>query len=233
MRCVLVANGVDPASSGGTGALTANARLNAILGARVEYVATRGERAPRMASIAAALSESGARPFVIPIGASTPLGALGYVAALVELSRQVDPPDVIVHSTSSAGTQAGLVSGCRLLGWRTRVIGVSADDPVASIHQQVAVLIDGIGELLGAREAVEEGTAIEVDDAFVGEGYGKPTAASTEAIELTARTEGLFLDPTYTAKAMAALIAYIRAGRFSKSQTILFWHTGGQVGLFA
>jgi len=76
-------------------------------------------------------------------------------------------------------------------------------------------------------------TAIEVDDTFVGDGYGIPTAASREALELTARCEAIFLDPTYTAKAMAALIAYVRQRRFKDGERILFWHTGGQVGLFA
>jgi 1-aminocyclopropane-1-carboxylate deaminase/D-cysteine desulfhydrase-like pyridoxal-dependent ACC family enzyme len=81
--------------------------------------------------------------------------------------------------------------------------------------------------------ALAPGTPIEIDDAFVGAGYGVPTAASREAIDLVARTEAIFLDPTYTAKAMAGLIAYVRQQKFASSQTILFWHTGGQVGLFA
>jgi 1-aminocyclopropane-1-carboxylate deaminase/D-cysteine desulfhydrase-like pyridoxal-dependent ACC family enzyme len=72
-----------------------------------------------------------------------------------------------------------------------------------------------------------------VDDRFVGGGYGIPTPESHEAIELLARTEALFLDPTYTAKAMAGLIARVRAREFREDQTVLFWHTGGQVGLFA
>jgi L-cysteate sulfo-lyase len=72
-----------------------------------------------------------------------------------------------------------------------------------------------------------------IDDRFVGDGYGIPTDASREAIELAARTEAVFLDPTYTAKAMAGLIAYVRQQRFDAGQTVLFWHTGGQVGLFA
>jgi L-cysteate sulfo-lyase len=80
---------------------------------------------------------------------------------------------------------------------------------------------------------LSKGTAIEVDDRFVGEGYGIPTDASREAIELVARTEAIFLDPTYTAKAMAGLIAYVRQRKFVENQTVLFWHTGGQVGLFA
>jgi 1-aminocyclopropane-1-carboxylate deaminase/D-cysteine desulfhydrase-like pyridoxal-dependent ACC family enzyme len=72
-----------------------------------------------------------------------------------------------------------------------------------------------------------------VDDGFVGEGYGKPTAASREAIEVLARNEAIFLDPTYTAKAMAGLLARARHGEFTDGSTVLFWHTGGQVGLFA
>jgi 1-aminocyclopropane-1-carboxylate deaminase/D-cysteine desulfhydrase-like pyridoxal-dependent ACC family enzyme len=74
---------------------------------------------------------------------------------------------------------------------------------------------------------------IQVDDQYVGDGYGIPTEASREALRLAAETEGLILDPVYTAKAMAGLIAYVRAGRFTSDQTVLFWHTGGVPGLFA
>ena len=72
-----------------------------------------------------------------------------------------------------------------------------------------------------------------MDDSEIGEGYGQPTDASTEAIELVARREGILLDPVYTAKAMAGLIRRIRAGALSRDQSVLFWHTGGQVGFFA
>jgi 1-aminocyclopropane-1-carboxylate deaminase/D-cysteine desulfhydrase-like pyridoxal-dependent ACC family enzyme len=143
-------------------------------------------------------------------------------------------PDVIVHSTSSGGTQAGLVAGCRLLGLPTRVIGISADDSAASLENRIGDIIEGIAALLNLEAAVlAGGTAVEVDDRFVGAGYGVPTEASREATELAARTEALFVDPTYTAKAMAALIAFVRRRQFGDHQTILFWHTGGQVGLFA
>jgi 1-aminocyclopropane-1-carboxylate deaminase/D-cysteine desulfhydrase-like pyridoxal-dependent ACC family enzyme len=153
---------------------------------------------------------------------------------MLELVHQIDPPDVIVHSTSSGGTQAGLVAACRLLELPTRVIGISADDSSAAIESTVRAIVEGIGPLLGLGEGLlDEDTAIEVDDRFVGDGYGVSTEASREAIELAARTEALFLDPTYTAKAMAALVAYVRQRRFSERDTILFWHTGGQVALFA
>jgi 1-aminocyclopropane-1-carboxylate deaminase/D-cysteine desulfhydrase-like pyridoxal-dependent ACC family enzyme len=228
MRAILVANGMAPAAP------TANALLDRLLGAEVVYVGSREERAPRMEEIATRLRAESRRPFVIPIGASTPLGALGFVLAVAELLEQMPAPDVIVHSTSSGGTQAGLVAGCRLLGLATRVVGISADDPAAALQCQIAAIVEGIAELLpDSREALGQGTAIEVDDGFVGSGYGVPTRESSEAIELLARTEAIFLDPTYTAKAMASLIAGVRQQRFTPDQTVLFWHTGGQVGLFA
>ena len=90
----------------------------------------------------------------------------------------------------------------------------------------------GLGELLESSDDFSLAD-VTVDDRFVGGGYGVPTAESSEAIELVARTEAIFLDPTYTAKAMAGLIARVRSGELGEEQTVLFWHTGGQVGLFA
>jgi 1-aminocyclopropane-1-carboxylate deaminase/D-cysteine desulfhydrase-like pyridoxal-dependent ACC family enzyme len=228
LDCVLVANGARPERA------TANALLDVLLGAHIEYVGSREERAPAMRAAIDRLRGQGRKPFEIPLGASTPLGALGFASAVVELLEQVPPPDVIVHATSSAGTQAGLVAGCALLGIRTTVIGVSADDPAGVVTLKVRDLVERIGERLGAdRAALTRACPIEVDDAFVGDGYGIPTTASREALSLAARTEALFLDPTYTAKAMAGLIARVRDGRLARDATVLFWHTGGQPALFA
>ena len=228
LRAVLVANGQAPER------LTANALLDNLLGAEVVYVASREDRAPMILEVAERLRTEGRRPFAIPIGASTPLGALGFALALAELVDQMPVPDVIVHSTSSGGTQAGLVAGCRLLGLPTRVVGISADDTSPSLQSHIRAIISGIADLLDIDLVkLSRGTAIEVDDRFVGDGYGIPTDGSREAIELAARTEAIFLDPTYTAKAMAGLIAYVRQQKFRENQTVLFWHTGGQVGLFA
>jgi len=228
LRAVLVANGEAPEK------LTANALLDDLLGAEVVYVPSREARMPMILTIAERLRNERRKPFAIPIGASTPLGALGFVLAMAELVDQMPAPDIIVHATSSGGTQAGLVAGCRLLGLRTRVLGISADDSTVSLTAQIRAIISGIADLLDIDpDALSRGTPIEVDDRFVGEGYGIPTDPSREAIELTARSEAIFLDPTYTAKAMAGLIAYVRQQKFVESQTVLFWHTGGQVGLFA
>lgn len=225
MRAILVANGVRPERP------TANALLDALLGAEVVYVATREERAPMILEMAARVRAAGGRPFSIPIGASTPLGALGYVLAVAELFEQIPPPDIIVHASSSGGTQAGLVAGCRILGAATRVIGVSADETSANLQAEVRAILSGMADMLNI-EPVPLARSVEVDDRFVGDGYGIPTEASREATVLAARTEALFLDPTYTAKAMAGLISYVRQQKFVTGQTVVFWHTGGQVGLF-
>jgi 1-aminocyclopropane-1-carboxylate deaminase/D-cysteine desulfhydrase-like pyridoxal-dependent ACC family enzyme len=229
MRCVIVANGAPPVR------LTGNALLDALFGAEVRYVATREERAPAMEAAAADLRAAGRRPAIVPLGASTPLGALGFVRAVGELAAQLPaPPDYIFHSSSSGGTQAGLVAGCTLHGLPTRVIGVSADEPAAGIRATVSSIVEGIGTLLGVDgRALAAARPIEADDRFVGEGYGIPTPASREAQDRLARTEALVVDHTYTAKALAGLVGWIREGRFRPEDTVLFWHTGGQVGIFA
>jgi 1-aminocyclopropane-1-carboxylate deaminase/D-cysteine desulfhydrase-like pyridoxal-dependent ACC family enzyme len=231
LRCVLVANGAAPERP------TANALLDRLLGAEVRYVPTREARAVEMEAVASAQRDAGRRPYVIPIGASTPLGAAAFVHAVTELLEQVAPPDVIVHSTSSGGTQAGLVAGCALAGIRTRVIGVSADEPADVLATEIRRILSGLADLIGPIAGSPSrplaNLDVEIDDKWVGGGYGVPTPQSREAIELLARTEAIFLDPTYTAKAMAGLVGRLRSGEFKDAETVLFWHTGGQVGLFA
>jgi len=144
------------------------------------------------------------------------------------------PPDYIFHSSSSGGTQAGLAAGCTLFGLPTRVIGISADETVAGIQETVRAIVTGIGALLGVDGAsLASARPIEADDRFVGEGYGIPTVASREAQGLLARCEALIVDHTYTAKALAGLLGWIREGRLRPEETVVFWHTGGQVAVFA
>jgi 1-aminocyclopropane-1-carboxylate deaminase/D-cysteine desulfhydrase-like pyridoxal-dependent ACC family enzyme len=228
LRVVLVLNGVaqDPP--------TGNTRLDRLFGADIRTVASREERAPMMDAVAAELGAAGRRPFVVPLGASTPVGALGFGRGFVEIAQSALRPDAIVHATSSGGTQAGLIAASALMGLAPRIIGVSADDPAAALGRTIGQIIGGIAALLGAKPgSLRADRDPEVDDTQVGGGYGVPTPASTEAMELVARHEGILLDPVYTAKAMAGLIARVRSGEFTDGQTILFWHTGGQPGFFA
>jgi len=225
LRSVLVLNGAA------TDRPTGNALLQRLFGAEIVLVGSREEREPAMREVAARLQHEGRRPYVVPLGGSTPEGAVAYAHAFTELLAQIDPPDCIVHASSSGGTQAGLAAGAALAGVATSITGVSADDPSSAIQEIVERIVGEIGTLVGVTGLAYERT--DVDDTFVGPGYGVPTDASTAAIELAARTEGLLLDPVYTAKAMAALLAYVRQGRFTSDETVLFWHTGGTPALFA
>src|SRR5207253_10744999 len=125
LDCILVLSGV---AHGTTPAARANTLLDRMVGAQMRYVATRDERTPEMLRAAPDVRAAGRHPFVIPLGASTPLGAAAFVHAVAELLEQIEPPDVIVHASSSGGTQAGLIAGCSLAGVPTRVLGMSADE---------------------------------------------------------------------------------------------------------
>lgn len=229
LRCILVLN--EPTQPY---TLTpASLKVDEMLGAEIHRVQSRDERKTMMAAIAEKLRGEGKKAVVIPLGASIPLGAIGFVRAVEETTAQLSAMnlrmDYVFHSSSSGGTQAGLVAGHQLFNLvENQIIGVSADDSSASISAEVAGIIRGVGELLGA-EFDESATVL---DEYFGAGYGLDTPESLAAINLLARTEGLFLDPVYTAKAMAALVDWIRQGKFSTDDNVLFWHTGGQLALF-
>ncbi len=210
----------------------ANLMADELFGAKIHRVANRDERNDLSAELAARYMQAGRRVALIPLGASVPLGALGFVRAIGETKAQLAAANVqvthIIHASSSGGTQAGIVAGCQLYGLSAQVIGVSPDDPSASIAAHVAEIIDGIGVLLDC--ALDR--RVTVRDEFVGAGYGIPSDESTKALALVAHTEGILLDPVYTAKAMAGLIAMIGDGELTADDTVLFWHTGGQLALF-
>lgn len=228
LGCHIVANGSRPEHP------TGNARLLTMYGAEVTYVNGRDERAPAMERIAREVRQAGRNPVVIPLGASTPLGAMAIARGVGEMVSQGIVPDVIIHATSSGGTQAGLIAGCALCETATRVIGISADDPAHEIRDVVVDLVHGIESSLGLPHgALDPAGRCVVDDTMIGDGYGIPSDASVEAQELAARTEAIVTDHWYTAKALAALVARARRGDFPDGSTVLFWHTGGQPGALA
>jgi len=230
LDCVLVQN--QPSTP--YAAKPASLAIEEWVGARIVPVYDRAQRETMMEQMAAETRAAGRHPYIIPLGASTPLGAMGAAGAVAELAAQMDAIelrsfDAIYFSSSSGGTHAGLSAGAQLfLRPDTKLIGVSPDDPKDSIQSTVSRIIDGMGERLGV--AFEN--AVSIVDEFIGGGYGIESEAGREALSLVARTEGILLDPVYTAKAMAALIAAVRAGTYTSKQTVLFWHTGGQMALF-
>ncbi|MGH7266515.1 MAG: D-cysteine desulfhydrase family protein [Candidatus Rokuibacteriota bacterium] len=223
LDCVLVLSGGRPAAWAG------NLALDRLFGAEARFVEKGPERMPALQALADALRAAGRRPLVIPIGGSTPLGALGYVEAAREVVAQLRRIDVapaaIVHASSSGGTQAGLVVGLRAAGLVSRVIGVSADETRADLTRMVTDIAGPLADRLD--RVMPPVDAIEVLDDQVGAGYGVPTPASEEAARLFARLEGIPLDPTYGAKAAAGLLDLVRRGTFRPDDTVVFWHTGG------
>lgn len=234
LGCVLVVNGELPNPP------TGNALLHRMLGAKIRQVASRGERQGAMETEAARIAESGGKALIIPLGASTSLGALGYVRAAVELHDQIPAePDRDVHiilSSSSGGTLAGLTAGFALLDRPdVHLWAVSADTPADRLLDDAVELAGAALERLDMDPGLLEGMKRRVDtsDDQVGSGYGIPTEASAEAADLFARSEGMLVDPVYTAKAAAALVAWVRTGRFLAGDRLVFLHTGGHPALFA
>jgi L-cysteate sulfo-lyase len=182
------------------------------------------------------LRAEGLRPYVIPGGGSNTVGALGYVECASELVSQADALglriDKIVHATGSTGTQAGLVAGLDAISAPIEVVGISVRAPRDRQIENVYRLAAETSSMLGVRGTLPREKVIAHDDQ-VGPGYGQPTPQMIEAIRMLARLEGIFLDPVYSGKGMAGLIARVRSGEYRKGQTIVFIHTGGAVGLFA
>ncbi len=178
------------------------------------------------------LEAQGFRPYLIPVGGSNALGALGYVECAQEIAHQseevVDFAAVVVAS-GSAGTHAGLAVGLEQLLPETELIGVTVSRKAAEQRPKVVTLQQ---ELAASLELTASAPVTLWDDYFA-PGYGMPNEAGVEAIKLLARLEGIFLDPVYTGKAMAGLIDGIAQRRFKREGPIAFIHTGGSPALFA
>jgi len=212
-----------------------NALLNRVLGATLcEELPAGADIAAAVATLETQLIQQGRTPYVIAGGGSSPLGAMGYVACAHEIGAQSSSlgirVDYIVHATGSGGTQAGLVAGLsqnkhtRVHGYSVRFDANRMSGIVNGIANQTANLMD---------MAAVPTDHIEVDDTHIGDGYGIATPEALDAIKLLGRMEGVLLDPVYTGKAMAGLIADIHAGKFSADQNIVFLHTGGAAVLSA
>ena len=162
-----------------------------------------------------------------------------YVTAVQQfkLARQYSPSDPnipgwLALATGGCGTQAGLVAGAKIYGAPYAILGITVSRPAAECVERIARFAVEAARLAGREIEVRPEEAL-VREGFIGSGYGIPTPEGVEAIRLVARTEGVFLDPTYTGKGMAGLIAEIRSGRIGKDDTVVFLHTGGEPGLFA
>jgi L-cysteate sulfo-lyase len=238
LSCILVLNTKEsnPRHQG-------NLFLDDMLGAEVHFVppgadlfADNPAEKECIARIVSRLESEGHRPYVIALGASTPLGVLGYVDAMGELASQLSDlgvkPTRLYYGAGSRGTQAGVVLGSILhrAPWTPHGVAVSAGDPEKTTHA-VALMTDA-AKLLGQSINIDRSQVITHQE-YYGEGYAVPTKEADDAVRLVARTEAVLLDPVYTGKAMSALIDHARRGIVAPTETVVFLHTGGIPGAFA
>jgi D-cysteine desulfhydrase len=242
LRCQIephvVCYGTEEASEGKTS--EGNMRLHRWLGVDVRFTGS-PDRSSVDAGIEAAGAElraAGRHPYLVPRGGATPLGALGYVRASTELAAQLaalgEQPAGLWLAAGSCGTQAGLQAGAALTDAPYRVRGVTVSRPVPECLVRVRALAADAAALAVGEGAAGEGAAIsepEVLGGWIGPGYGVPSAEGQAAARLVAQAEGVFLDPVFGAKAMAALIAECRAERVRGPQ--IFLVGGGAPTLFA
>ncbi|AEG59460.1 1-aminocyclopropane-1-carboxylate deaminase/D-cysteine desulfhydrase [Desulforamulus ruminis] len=234
LKPVLVLVGKAP-----EGFLSGNLLLGHLMGAEMVFTGS-GDFSlleAKVAETAEKLAARGHRPYVIPMGASNPLGTLGFVAAQRELGEQLREEAVAptwqVATAGSGGTYAGILLGALLEQQANRVLGFSVLFPVEEISHKIKELALAASHLLKGNMAEEKiQKEIRIDSHYIGAGYGIPTEEGLKAIKLLAELEGILLDPTYTGKAMAGLLDYIQKGIIGPKDTVVFWHTGGQVGLF-
>ena len=225
----------------------ANLLLDNVLGAEIHTVPilpgeTEEDADVRAAAMGAAraaeLNAEGKLCLDIPMGGASSLGSVGFADGMAELAAQLEALDnlrlsKIYHATGTGGTMAGMHAGRTLLGSDVEIISVAASPKQEEAYiDKVLRLCGEVLDLLGS-DARPDRADLHLDLTQWQPGYEQPSAAASEAICLLARTEGLFVDPVYTGKALAALLADVRSGKIAKGERVLFWHTGGATALFA
>ncbi|MEP9198888.1 D-cysteine desulfhydrase [Enterobacter kobei] len=209
-----------------------NRLLLDLFNVQVEMVDALTDPTAQLDELATRLEAQGFRPYVIPVGGSNALGALGYVESALEIAQQCEGAvslSSVVVASGSVGTHAGLAVGLEQLMPEVELIGVTVSRSVADQKPKVVTLQQAVAEQLALKAKAD----ILLWDDYFAPGYGTPNEEGMEAVKLLARLEGILLDPVYTGKAMAGLIDGITQKRFKDEGPILFVHTGGAPALFA
>lgn len=203
---------------------------------KIKVVPGGSDMTAAMQSVADELAAQGRKGYIIPGGASNPIGTTGYVACAQEIQNQLFEKgiqiDYVVCASGSAGTHAGLVTGLYGTNSNIPVIGVNVSRKKSAQEELVYGLVQKTARHVGIKYDIPR-EAVTCLDEYVGPGYSLPTPEMVEAVRLMARTEGILLDPVYTGKAAAGLIGLIRKGFFKKKDSVLFVHTGGSPALYA
>ncbi len=217
-----------------------NVLLDRLLGATIHpYSVGDDETAADGAldQLAQSLAGEGRKPYVVHLGLDhPPLGGLGYVLAAGEVMEQARARgvrfDAVVCASGSGLTHAGTLVGLRALGERVPVHGICVRRDALQQRVRVAKRTAELAAMIG-RSEVLDADDVDVCDEVHPPGYGRLNDAVREAVLLAARLEALLLDPVYTGKAMAGLVALVRSGRIAAGSRVLFVHTGGLPAIFS
>lgn len=225
----------------GTEPLQGNFLLDRVFGAEIRFIDTRDPYdpaiAPALDGFVADLQARGLQTTVLHLpGRTGTLGAAAMVDAGEELARQfgahVIEPQAVFLATGSGLTVAGIALAFKALGLKARVVGISVQRSADFIRPLIVERANAAARLLGLPVELD-GTDFDIDDRHLGDGYGRPSPAGIDALLLAGRSEGIVLDPVYTGKAMAGMLAQLREGRFPGPTPVVFFHSGGAPGLFA
>ncbi len=236
LNCVLVHNDDRPQK------LKGNMLLNYIFGADSVFIGKVDEqrRARKMEELARKIKKQGRTPYIIHNGASTPLGAMGYVSAALELCEQIKSHNLDIKHVAMVGamggTASGFVLGAALLGcpFHVHVISVEYSEPILS--RLLDELITGASEIIerteGIRPKISYKDVMTVYDDYLGEGYAKVTERSRRTLFQAARMEGILLEDVYTSKCLGGFLDLIQKGMIPSNEGACYIHTGGLASLF-
>lgn len=214
-----------------------NMLINHVLKAKLVHadVENLADLDPVMEKVASNIAAKGGKPFIIPGGGYSPVGAAGYLGLINELKvqsiEQGIPIDGVVFASGSGCIQSGLHLGNAFHSTRFPIYGVTINRSVQELKSRIKHDVSEAGKLLGMEVELQDSDVTVLDD-YLGPGYAKPSAAGMDAIDLLAKTEGLLLDPCYTGKAMSAVID-LSIREFSPDHNLVFIHTGGTPGIFS
>ncbi len=231
MRPILILRGDLPKETSG------NLLLDQLLDAEIRTVPPDVRNTlPVMEDAAEEVRDSGGTPYIIPSGGSNPVGAIAYANAMLEIVSQAVEMNVkvdhVTFSSGSGGTQGGLLFAAKSLNFEGKILGISDGASRDPLIHRIVEIANGCARLVDSHVSV---SVKDVDflDQYAGKGYGILQKEIVDAITTVARTEGIFLDPVYTGKAMWGLIDLIHQGYFERDETVVFIHTGGTPALFA
>lgn len=200
-----------------------NLRMGHAVGAAFHLCAHYNEFSAATDEVAArCAARDGVAPYIIPAGGTNAIGALGFIRAALELSKQMRP-DVIYLPMGTGGTYAGLLVGFLMAGLRPRIEAVRVVESAFRDESHICALCDELCSTLGLSQRVAS-EHIRIRNEFFGEGYGVPTPAGRRAVARFQALEHIALEQTYTGKTLAALESDARAGAL-QGQSVLYWNT--------